>query len=128
MAIAELQETRTPRATLSGSASLKQKIRRRSGGSHSLRVADLVLVAPGSIPITTSGKIARSAVQGAATAGRFPDWTLTYDGALRQRGRLRNWLVDYLVTNIGCSPDDIDFDALAERSGRRVARRGRALR
>ena len=24
---------------------------------------------------------------------------------------LRNWLVDYLVTNIGCSPDDIDFDA-----------------
>jgi phthiocerol/phenolphthiocerol synthesis type-I polyketide synthase B len=25
--------------------------------------------------------------------------------------RLRHWLVDYLVTNIGCSPDDIDFDA-----------------
>jgi len=24
---------------------------------------------------------------------------------------LRNWLADYLVTNIGCSPDDIDFDA-----------------
>ena len=24
---------------------------------------------------------------------------------------LRHWLVDYLVTNIGCSPDDIDFDA-----------------
>ena len=24
---------------------------------------------------------------------------------------LRNWLVDYLVTNIGCSPDEIDFDA-----------------
>jgi phthiocerol/phenolphthiocerol synthesis type-I polyketide synthase B len=23
---------------------------------------------------------------------------------------LRHWLVDYLVTNIGCSPDDIDFD------------------
>ncbi|WP_237044447.1 hypothetical protein, partial [Mycobacterium tuberculosis] len=29
--------------------------------SHSLRVADLVLVSPGSIPITTSGKIRRSA-------------------------------------------------------------------
>jgi hypothetical protein len=27
---------------------------------HALRVADLVLVAPGSIPITTSGKIRRS--------------------------------------------------------------------
>ena len=24
---------------------------------------------------------------------------------------VRNWLVDYLVTNIGCSPDEIDFDA-----------------
>jgi phthiocerol/phenolphthiocerol synthesis type-I polyketide synthase A len=24
---------------------------------------------------------------------------------------LRHWLVDYLVTNIGCSPDDVDFDA-----------------
>jgi phthiocerol/phenolphthiocerol synthesis type-I polyketide synthase D len=24
---------------------------------------------------------------------------------------LRRWLVDYLVTNVGCSPDDIDFDA-----------------
>ncbi len=23
---------------------------------------------------------------------------------------LRYWLVDYLVTNVGCSPDDIDFD------------------
>ena len=29
--------------------------------SHSVRVSDLVLVAPGSIPITTSGKIRRSA-------------------------------------------------------------------
>jgi acyl-CoA synthetase (AMP-forming)/AMP-acid ligase II len=28
--------------------------------SHGLRVADLVLVPPGSIPITTSGKIRRS--------------------------------------------------------------------
>ena len=24
---------------------------------------------------------------------------------------LRHWLVDYLVTTIGCSPDDIDFEA-----------------
>ncbi|WP_275571166.1 type I polyketide synthase [Mycolicibacterium vanbaalenii] len=24
---------------------------------------------------------------------------------------IRNWLVDYLVTNIGCSPDEINFDA-----------------
>src|ERR1700754_4121632 len=24
---------------------------------------------------------------------------------------LRRWLVDYLVTNVGCSLDDVDFDA-----------------
>lgn len=30
--------------------------------------------------------------------------------ALDEAG-LRNWLVDYLVTNIGCSPEDIDFEA-----------------
>ena len=28
-----------------------------------------------------------------------------------QEAELRNWLVDYLVTNIGCSPDQIDLDA-----------------
>src|SRR6476661_569351 len=31
--------------------------------------------------------------------------------APRNEAALRNWLVDYLVTTIGCSPDDIDFDA-----------------
>jgi phthiocerol/phenolphthiocerol synthesis type-I polyketide synthase A len=25
--------------------------------------------------------------------------------------KLQHWLVDYLVTNIGCNPDDVDFDA-----------------
>ncbi len=24
---------------------------------------------------------------------------------------LRHWLVDYLVTNIGCSPNEVDFEA-----------------
>ena len=28
-----------------------------------------------------------------------------------QEAELRNWLVDYLVTNIGCSPHEIDLDA-----------------
>ena len=41
---------------------------------------------------------------------------------------LRHWLVDYLVTNIGCSPDDIDCDASLQRPGGRVGRRGRAVR
>ena len=32
--------------------------------------------------------------------------TSSYD-----EGALRHWLADYLVTNVGCSPYDIDFDA-----------------
>lgn len=31
--------------------------------------------------------------------------------APRDEADLRHWLVDYLVTSLGCSPDDIDFDA-----------------
>ncbi len=41
--------------------SVKRKVTSAISKSHSLRVADLVLVPPGSIPITTSGKIRRSA-------------------------------------------------------------------
>jgi long-chain fatty acid adenylase/transferase FadD26 len=40
---------------------VKQEVTSAVSRSHSLRVADLVLVPPGSIPITTSGKIRRSA-------------------------------------------------------------------
>ncbi|KZS61138.1 long-chain-fatty-acid--AMP ligase FAAL26/FadD26 [Mycobacterium ostraviense] len=41
--------------------SVKREVTFAISRSHSLRVADLVLVSPGSIPITTSGKIRRSA-------------------------------------------------------------------
>ncbi|KAA1251686.1 AMP-binding protein [Mycobacterium simiae] len=41
--------------------SVKHEVAFAISRSHSLRVADLVLVSPGSIPITTSGKIRRSA-------------------------------------------------------------------
>lgn len=41
--------------------SVKREVTSAVSRSHSLRVADLVLVSPGSIPITTSGKIRRSA-------------------------------------------------------------------
>ena len=41
--------------------SVRREITSAISRSHSLRVADLVLVPPGSIPITTSGKIRRSA-------------------------------------------------------------------
>jgi long chain fatty acid CoA FadD26 len=41
--------------------SVKREVISAISKSHSLRVSDLVLVSPGSIPITTSGKIRRSA-------------------------------------------------------------------
>ncbi|KZS73301.1 acyl-CoA synthetase [Mycobacterium kansasii] len=41
--------------------SVKREVTFAISRSHSLRVADLVLVSPGSIPITTSGKVRRSA-------------------------------------------------------------------
>jgi long-chain fatty acid adenylase/transferase FadD26 len=41
--------------------SVKREVTSAISKLHSLRVADLVLVSPGSIPITTSGKIRRSA-------------------------------------------------------------------
>jgi acyl-CoA synthetase (AMP-forming)/AMP-acid ligase II len=40
--------------------SVKRKITSAISDSHGLSVADLVLVLPGSIPVTTSGKIRRS--------------------------------------------------------------------
>jgi long-chain fatty acid adenylase/transferase FadD26 len=41
--------------------SVKREVTSAVSKSHSVRVADLVLVPPGSIPITTSGKVRRSA-------------------------------------------------------------------
>ena len=40
---------------------VKRKVTSAISNSHGLSVADLVLVAPGSIPITTSGKVRRAA-------------------------------------------------------------------
>ena len=40
---------------------VKREVTSAISKSHSVRVADLVLVPPGSIPITTSGKVRRSA-------------------------------------------------------------------
>ncbi|TVS83355.1 AMP-binding protein [Mycobacterium helveticum] len=57
-------EFKPRRAAAPGSVdirSVKQLVRMAVSESHSLRVADVVVVPPGSIPITTSGKIRRSA-------------------------------------------------------------------
>jgi long chain fatty acid CoA FadD26 len=40
---------------------IKREVTSAISRAHSLRVADLVMVAPGSIPITTSGKVRRAA-------------------------------------------------------------------
>ncbi|TVS83356.1 AMP-binding protein [Mycobacterium helveticum] len=61
---ATIQEITAGRAAAPGSVdirSVKQLVRMAVLESHSLRVADVVVVPPGSIPITTSGKIRRSA-------------------------------------------------------------------
>ena len=48
----------TPRLTSRRTKTIASSAIKRT---HSVRVSDLVFVAPGSIPITTSGKIRRSA-------------------------------------------------------------------
>jgi long chain fatty acid CoA FadD26 len=50
---------------------VKREVASAISESHGLRVADLVLVAPGSIPITTSGKIRRSACAERYQQGEF---------------------------------------------------------
>ena len=62
VAIIELKGKATPRKRRwCELRSVKRKVTSAISKSHSLRVADLVLVSPGSIPITTSGKVRRSA-------------------------------------------------------------------
>lgn len=50
---------------------IKREVTSAISNSHNLRVADLVLVDPGSIPITTSGKIRRSACVGRYQRNEF---------------------------------------------------------
>jgi long chain fatty acid CoA FadD26 len=62
VAIAEVKKRgRTAEEALERLHSVRREVTSAVSKSHSVRVADLVLVAPGSIPITTSGKVRRSA-------------------------------------------------------------------
>jgi long-chain fatty acid adenylase/transferase FadD26 len=61
VAIIELKRRGTSAEAAIKLRSVKREVTSAISKSHSLRVADLVLVSPGSIPITTSGKIRRSA-------------------------------------------------------------------
>ncbi len=78
---------------------------RRSSKSHSVRVADLVLVAPGSTPDHHQREDAARRPVWSCTAGRVQPFGRHYMTSAFDEDAVRHWLVDYLVTNIGCSPD-----------------------
>lgn len=62
VAIAELKQRAGSEAeALDNLRAVKREVASAIKKSHSVRMSDLVLVAPGTIPITTSGKIRRSA-------------------------------------------------------------------
>ncbi|MBV8349585.1 MAG: AMP-binding protein, partial [Mycolicibacterium sp.] len=61
VAIVELKKKGSDEEVRSRLHTVKREVTSAISKSHSVRVADLVLVSPGSIPITTSGKIRRSA-------------------------------------------------------------------
>ena len=59
------------RDDLAGLAELKNDVIAAISRAHGLQVADIVLVAPGAIPTTTSGKIRRSACVEQHRQGQF---------------------------------------------------------
>jgi fatty acid CoA ligase FadD28 len=62
VAIVELKKRGdSPEEVLNKLRSVKGEVTSAISKSHGLRVADLVAVSPGSIPITTSGKVRRAA-------------------------------------------------------------------
>jgi long-chain fatty acid adenylase/transferase FadD26 len=61
VAIAEVKKRGSEQEVLHWLQTVKREVTSAISKSHSVRVTDLVLVAPGSIPITTSGKVRRSA-------------------------------------------------------------------
>ena len=61
VAIVEMKKRGSDEEAQSRLRSVRREVTSAISKSHSVRVADLVLVPPGSIPITTSGKIRRSA-------------------------------------------------------------------
>jgi long chain fatty acid CoA FadD26 len=57
--------------------SMKREVTSAISNTHHVRVADLVFVSPGSIPITTSGKIRRSACAERYGQDEFERWDVT---------------------------------------------------
>ena len=61
VAIVELKQRGSDQENADKLQTVRREVTSAISKAHSLRLADLVLVAPGSIPITTSGKVRRSA-------------------------------------------------------------------
>jgi fatty acid CoA ligase FadD28 len=62
VAVVELKKRGdSPEEAMDKLSTVKREVTSAISRSHGLRVADLVLVAPGSLPITTSGKVRRAA-------------------------------------------------------------------
>ena len=62
VAIVELKKRGdSPEEVMDKLGTVKREVTSAISRSHGLSVADLVLVAPGSLPITTSGKVRRAA-------------------------------------------------------------------
>jgi acyl-CoA synthetase (AMP-forming)/AMP-acid ligase II len=71
VAIIEVKERATPEETVEKLANVKSEVTSAISQAHGISAADLVLVARGSIPITTSGKIRRQACVEHYRQGRF---------------------------------------------------------
>lgn len=71
VAIIEVKERATPEETSVKLANVKSEVTSAISQAHGISAADLVLVARGSIPITTSGKIRRQACVEQYSQGRF---------------------------------------------------------
>ncbi len=72
VAIAELKKRgSSDEEVLNRMHTIKLEVRSAVSRSHGLRLADLVLVPPGSLPITTSGKVRRSACTERYRGGQF---------------------------------------------------------
>lgn len=69
--IAELKSRGNPDEDAQRILKLKREVAAAVSQSHGVRVADLVFVAPGSLPITTSGKIRRSTCADCYRAQQF---------------------------------------------------------
>ena len=118
-----------------------QAIRRAVARHHDLHVSAVVLLRPGGLPRTSSGKVRRHACEAGFSNGRLDslgEWIGPELEAVRSVEAIRRWLVSYLVDELGVARDDIDtaapFDDLGLDSAAAVTltgdledRLGRAL-